>query len=432
MKKILIFITCIMAGMGTSYAQITPPEITPCYGEVFFHKQQIIISCATEGARIFYTLDGEVPTTSSAEYNADIPLCINKSKTIKAIAEKDGITSEVSELECKKSKRAFLAVGKYGDKEYYMGKEAVNKNGERLKAIEYTGEKIFTPQQFKDIAWLFQPNGEIVDKRQTSDVNLTFTPNNNATKLVEGANRQWQITDAKEIKTKDNARTLYVNPKGYFEACTSSSNNKAHVVYISKGTTRTGLTVGNFGTICLPYDVVASNTEGATFYKMLGKKVDDGKTKLYIEEEKGTMKAGVPYFYKVESETINFYYLDEVKVSDHITGNYISHNGMTGISTHSTTVPKGMYIVNGTKIVKCGNDCTITNGHAYIDMDEVPTISDAEAKKAISLSTDDTTDITDAISEGESTPRYYNLQGQRVIAPRKGVYIHNGKKVIIK
>lgn len=26
MKKILIFITCIMAGMGTSYAQITPPR----------------------------------------------------------------------------------------------------------------------------------------------------------------------------------------------------------------------------------------------------------------------------------------------------------------------------------------------------------------------------------------------------------------------
>lgn len=36
MKKILIFITCIMAGMGTSYAQITPRKSLHAMEKCFF------------------------------------------------------------------------------------------------------------------------------------------------------------------------------------------------------------------------------------------------------------------------------------------------------------------------------------------------------------------------------------------------------------
>ena len=32
----------------------------------------------------------------------------------------------------------------------------------------------------------------------------------------------------------------------------------------------------------------------------------------------------------------------------------------------------------------------------------------------------------------QSNEVYYNLQGQRVDRPRKGIYIHNGRKVVIK
>ena len=39
-------------------------------------------------------------------------------------------------------------------------------------------------------------------------------------------------------------------------------------------------------------------------------------------------------------------------------------------------------------------------------------------------------DLTPALSEGEGA--WYTLQGQRVAKPGKGLYIHNGKKVIIK
>ena len=47
---------------------------------------------------------------------------------------------------------------------------------------------------------------------------------------------------------------------------------------------------------------------------------------------------------------------------------------------------------------------------------------------------DGTITAIDGVAADEAVDRdaYYNLQGQRVERPQKGVYIHGGKKVIIK
>jgi hypothetical protein len=45
----------------------------------------------------------------------------------------------------------------------------------------------------------------------------------------------------------------------------------------------------------------------------------------------------------------------------------------------------------------------------------------------------DMTDIKDVLtSTNEQKSLFYNLQGQRVKNPGKGIYIHNGRKVLIK
>ena len=49
----------------------------------------VTISCATEGAKIYYTTDGSEPTASSAEYTAAIS--VTPPMTLKAIAVKDGM-----------------------------------------------------------------------------------------------------------------------------------------------------------------------------------------------------------------------------------------------------------------------------------------------------------------------------------------------------
>ena len=61
--------------------------------------------------------------------------------------------------------------------------------------------------------------------------------------------------------------------------------------------------------------------------------------------------------------------------------------------------------------------------------------SGAPAKLWLSFGDDDeTTDIESVTTDEEAKDNdvYYNLNGQRVSNPQKGVYIHNGKKVIIK
>ena len=47
---------------------------------------------------------------------------------------------------------------------------------------------------------------------------------------------------------------------------------------------------------------------------------------------------------------------------------------------------------------------------------------------------DTTTGIEDITidSENKGNDTFYNLNGQRVSNPQRGIYIHNGKKVIIK
>ena len=69
---------------------VAAPTFTPASGTTFTSSQIVTITCATDGATIYYTTDGSTPTTVSTLYNGAIT--INKTTTIKAIAAKDGMT----------------------------------------------------------------------------------------------------------------------------------------------------------------------------------------------------------------------------------------------------------------------------------------------------------------------------------------------------
>jgi len=73
--------------------KVASPTFSIAGGEVE-EGTTVTISCATSGATIYYTTDGNEPTTSSAVYSGAIT--VNKAMTIKAFAAKDGYTdSEV-------------------------------------------------------------------------------------------------------------------------------------------------------------------------------------------------------------------------------------------------------------------------------------------------------------------------------------------------
>ena len=80
----------------TAIQTVATPTFTPAAG-TYTEPQTVTIACATEGASIYYTIDGSEPTANSTPYTAGIAL--NTNTTVKAIAVKDGaewLPSEVA------------------------------------------------------------------------------------------------------------------------------------------------------------------------------------------------------------------------------------------------------------------------------------------------------------------------------------------------
>ena len=73
----------------TSYS-VAAPTFSP-EGGTYSEAQTVTISCATEGASIYYTLDGSDPDENSTQYSE--PLNIGTTTTVKAIAIKEGFIS---------------------------------------------------------------------------------------------------------------------------------------------------------------------------------------------------------------------------------------------------------------------------------------------------------------------------------------------------
>ncbi len=69
-------------------------------------------------------------------------------------------------------------------------------------------------------------------------------------------------------------------------------------------------------------------------------------------------------------------------------------------------------------------------GRVYLDMTEENEVS--RTRSSFSIGGDGTTGIKEVKNGEMECEKYYNLQGQRVNLPTKGLYIKNGKKVVIK
>lgn len=101
---------------ATAIKKVTKVE-TPTFslaGGTYHAAQSVTIACATDGATIYYTTDGNNPTTSSTQYTGAIT--VNATTTLKAIAAKNGMdNSEVAEatytIELPQTGHLYIKVG---------------------------------------------------------------------------------------------------------------------------------------------------------------------------------------------------------------------------------------------------------------------------------------------------------------------------------
>ena len=80
--------SAVSSASYTIKGTVATPEFSVASGAVN-SGTEVTITCATEGAKIYYTTDGSEPTTSSTEYTAAIS--ITEAVTLKAIAVKSGM-----------------------------------------------------------------------------------------------------------------------------------------------------------------------------------------------------------------------------------------------------------------------------------------------------------------------------------------------------
>ena len=103
----------------------------------------------------------------------------------------------------------------------------------------------------------------------------------------------------------------------------------------------------------------------------------------------------------------------------------VSDGSISSDGTHHFALGKKGGVVG---FVKVKNGVTIPTGKAYLYIDTPPTSRDF-----IGFADEDVTGVNEVKGQKkEGRSEYFNLAGQRVAQPTKGLYIVNGKKVILK
>ena len=128
---------------------------------------------------------------------------------------------------------------------------------------------------------------------------------------------------------------------------------------------------------------------------------------------------------------------EEIDGKDYI--NYYLSSGASGVGFYRVTKEEGVTIgANRCYLPILNKDAAAGTRSANSDLDQIAfeeadEVIGIQLQRGIGGDDEGTTSIKDlppALSEGEGT--WYTLQGQRVAKPGKGLYIHNGKKVVIK
>ena len=199
--------------------------------------------------------------------------------------------------------------------------------------------------------------------------------------------------------------------------------------------------VGKYGTICLPYTASCS---GAEIYSI----AEANAAGITLEKVTGLLEAGKPYFY-MASDEIGKDYDSEHKIPGTVRNvNFfradfdtydvvkpIENNGLIG-TFEAITAPQGAkyYVLSNNKLYyTTGAEVKVGANKAYIDKSKIVNKGGGEAKAFIDFDELEATGI-DAVDTAKTLKggKFYDLSGREVANPTRGLYIVNGKKVLIK
>lgn len=197
-----------------------------------------------------------------------------------------------------------------------------------------------------------------------------------------------------------------------------------------------------YNSICLPFDVDLTKSAGNPLYGASVQKFNavDGTT-LKFTAETTTMTAGTPYLVKPTSTLTNPVFTG-VDVKAVAASTVTINNGTydfnfkgtyTKVNLATDRTEQFLNTSGSLSYPSSAGTATMKGLRAYFIVNSE--ILQAQTARTLSISFDDneTTGIKDAVKNEESGMKnYFDLQGRKVAQPTKGLYIVNGKKVVIK
>jgi hypothetical protein len=204
------------------------------------------------------------------------------------------------------------------------------------------------------------------------------------------------------------------------------ANKLIDFIYIRRtgdATTSESVTITSAGwaTYCSPYalDFSSSIANLTKAYLITG---NSGKT-LTLEQITGTIPANTGILLEGEGA------VSIPVVASSSTD--VSANILKGVTAPTVKDAESIYVLMnetpGVGFYKNNNEFTVGANTAYIDA------TDLASARAFYLFDDMTTGVNDVrVKTTDNIGEVYNLAGQRVAKPTKGLYIVNGKKVVIK
>ena len=294
------------------------------------------------------------------------------------------------------------------DWQTWMKASVINANNEGLNVIQFPGAEDGTT--FKSVKAYFTTGA-------AGNYILNIEQNGNA-----------HLTDVSLVKAETATFTLNEDNTDHLELAYFETVNL----------TRT-LSSSYWNTFCSPVSITA---EEITASFGVGTKVREMDTNANVEnnvirfKDADAIEAGKPYLVKPTQDVVNPTFTEKIVVAEGQTitnGDYkyigsLAKTTLAAPETDATALD--LYLsIDGTMKKPGENGATIKGMRAYFN---VPVAAVQAGVKLFIAGEDITTSIDEIDGQNIVNAPVYNLAGQRVGKAQKGIYIVNGKKVLVK
>ena len=233
----------------------------------------------------------------------------------------------------------------------------------------------------------------------------------------------------------NNTCTLYV-PYGAKDAYASTNgwSEFTNIVELEKPITEVTVTIDQYGcaTYCSPFALDFSNVEGLKAYSAIG---FNSSTQVVTLATVMTTPAGAGIFVKGEPGE---YIVPVIELcNDHTLNLLVGTLAQTTVDSTSGEMSNYMFTFddnsNAPMFCQFEDNTTFAAGKAYLKIPTAWLPLIAQKSLNIHFEESEMTEIKEVKTESEETNCiYYDLNGRVVENPRNGIYIIDGKKVLVK